>query len=31
MSAMTYGRLSIPWQEMEICSRCADNNDILAN
>lgn len=26
---VTYGRLSMPWQDALICSRCADSNDIV--
>ena len=25
----TYGRLSMPWQDMVICSRCAERSDMI--
>jgi sulfur relay (sulfurtransferase) complex TusBCD TusD component (DsrE family) len=25
-----YGRLSMPWQDMEICSRCAERRGMVA-
>lgn len=28
-SQLTYGRLSMPWHDMAICSKCADRSDMV--